>query len=239
MAGQTEPISSSENLCADPSFRTIPPLVLGFSLFGFLSLSIAAMKVIWFSPIAADLDRLLGQGVIIFNLLVHIAIYVTPVAVCFVIGGVQRPMAALGLSGATAGKGLLIGAAISVLFLLKNFFTPSISLMSDTTIVMLIPSIVLGVMFYEIFYRGFLLPALGVRLGFWPALFIVSALAVIIQTSNYLFSQSFDLFTSGRYLIETFVFSLIFGYLRCQTNSLWVGILPSWVSSWGMFNRIF
>ena len=238
MVGQSGPMLPPESLCANASFRTIPPLVLGFSLFGFLFLSIAAMKVIWFSPITADLDRLLGQGVIIFNLLVHIAIYVIPIAVCFVIGRVRQPMAALGLSSATAGKGLLIGSAISVLFLLKNFFAASISSMSDATIVMLIPSIVLGVMFYEIFYHGFLLPALGVWLGFWPALLIVSALAVIIQTLNYLFSQSFDLFTSGRYLIETFVFSLIFGYLRCQTNSLWVGILPSWVSSWGMLNRI-
>jgi|GEM_PF-4435270 len=237
--GRAGPILPSGGLCGDPSFRTIPPLVLAFSLFGFLFFSVAAVKIIWFSPITADLDRLLGQGVIIFNLLVHIAIYVIPVVICFVMGRVQQPMAALGLSSATAGKGLLIGAAISGLFLLKNFFTPSISSMSEVTIVMLIPSVIVGAVFHEIFYRGFLMPALGVRLGFWPALMIVSALAVIIQASNYLLSQNFNLFISGRYLIETFVLSLIFGYLRCQTNSLWVGILPSWANGLGAFARIF
>ena len=41
--------------------------------------------------------------------------------------------------------------------------------MSDATIVMLIPSIVLGVMFYEILYHGFLAGTWSVA-GFWPAL---------------------------------------------------------------------
>ncbi len=237
----TQPASilPSGSLCADPAFRAIPSSVLGFSLLGFVFLSILATKVIWFSPMAADLNRLLGQGVAIFGLLVQIALYLTPIVICFVVGKIRRPLEVLGFSGATAGKGFLIGAAVAAVFLLKNFLAPSAYSMPDIAIILLIPGIVIGGLFFEILYRGFLLPALGVRLGFWPALIVVAALTVITQSVSYLFIQHVDALAVGRHLIETFVFSLIFGYLRCRTNSLWASILPHWANSLGVFARIF
>ena len=99
--------------------------------------------------------------------------------------------------------------------------------------------IIIGTLFYEILYRGFLMPALGVRLGFWPALIMVAALAVVAQSISYLFIQHGDTLAVGRHLIETFVFGLICGYLRCRTNSLWASILPHWANGLGVFTRIF
>ncbi len=236
---QSAPILPSGNLCADPAFRAISPLILGFSLLGFVFLSSLAMKVIWFSPLAADLHRLLGQGVALFGLLVQVALYLTPIIICFVVGKIQQPMAALGLSGVTAGKGLLIGAGVAAVFLLKNYLAPPMSITSDTVIIVLIPGIIVGTLFYEMFYRGFLLPALGVRFGLWPALIMVAVLTVITQSINYLFIPHADPLTFSRHLIETFVLSLIFGYLRCWTNSLWASILPHWANGLGVFSRIF
>jgi membrane protease YdiL (CAAX protease family) len=76
----------------------------------------------------------------------------------------------------------------------------------------------------EILYRGFILQKLQISLGNWRSNLITSLLFIAIHWPNWLYTGK-SLIEIGIVSAQSFVLSLLLGYLMQRTQSLWPSIL--------------
>ncbi len=79
------------------------------------------------------------------------------------------------------------------------------------------------VLFEEIFFRGFVLQQLAVRLRFWPANLATSALFMLAHVPNWLWTRGATTAVASD-LAAVFLLSCLFGYVVRRGDSLWPAV---------------
>src|SRR4051794_28447892 len=150
----------------------------------------------------------------------RLAIWVAPAVL--LARRIGRPFAALGLREHWI-RGIAVGSACAFLFVAANVIVrglPSVDPARLSWNAILSTSIGIG-FFEEIPFRGFILPALAVRMNFWLANAVTAAIFVAFHVPGWL---SLELF-NWSLVVNVFALGLLFGALLRLARSLYAPVI--------------
>lgn len=212
-------------MAAHLDLKTAPKTFLLFFLLFYITWAVRA--TVFYS--AVDLSIPEGPGRWFFSNGVKFLLWVLPAAAYILWLERDNPLTSMKITTRMDRRGLAIGSVVSLLFFVAIFtfekFTSGRTLApllqaSPTAWLATLAQVFFSPIVEETLFRGFVLPQLAARMGFWKANLLQALLFTAMHWPNWIWVNGLGpgILSSS---ISVFAIAVLLGWLLQRTNSIW------------------